>query len=212
MRHRELTKVAVSLLAPTLLFGCDRSEDDLAGPAVSSPTATVEIIPTEAPSPEPTSTTAPTTTPTTTPRPTDTPIPPTETATMVPPTPTLEPTEFPAVGTDITISLPEGNVDDGLFLARRWGCYECHITFTHGPLFLSSAIGPSISERAASRIEDPSYTGTATTAEEYLVESILLPEVYVVEFYEREPMDDDYDERLTAQDVADILAWLSTLE
>jgi len=132
---------------------------------------------------------------------------------MVPPTPTLEPTEFPAVGTDITIDLPEGNVDDGAFQARRWDCVGCHVTFTHGPQFRASATDPSVSERAASRIEDPGYTGTATTSEEYLVESILLPEVYVVENYEqKEPMDDIYDERLTAQDVADILAWLSTFE
>lgn len=146
--------------------------------------------------------------------PTDTPVPPTETATMVPPTPTHEPTEFPVVGTDITIDLPEGNVDDGTFQARRWGCAECHVTLALGPLFQSSAIGPSVSERAASRIEDPSYTGKATTAEEYLVESILLPKAYLVEGYdvERSPMDDDLGERLTAQDVADILAWLSTLE
>jgi hypothetical protein len=148
------------------------------------------------------------------PRPTDTLVPPTETATMAPPTPTPtpEPTEFPAVGTDITIDLPEGNVDDGASLGRYWECDQCHITFTHGPLFAASAIGPAVSERAASRIEDPGYTGTAATAEEYLVESIILPEVYVIEHYEEDPMPDDYDERLTVQDVADLLAWLSTFE
>ncbi len=147
-----------------------------------------------------------------TPRPTDTLVPPTETATTAPPTPTPEPTVFPAAGTDITIDLPEGNVDAGALLARSWECDQCHVTFTHGPLFAASAIGPAVSERAASRIEDPGYTGTATTAEEYLVESILLPEVYVIEHYEEDPMPDDYDERLTAQDVADLLAWLSTFE
>jgi len=147
-------------------------------------------------------------------RPTDTPTP-TETAAMLPPTWTLEPTGFPAVGTDITMDLPEGNVDRGFSLARRWGCAECHVTFTHGPLFLSSAIAPSVSERAALRIEDPGYTGAATTGEEYLIESILLPEVYLVEGYptrEQYAMDNDLGERLTAQDVADILAWLFTLE
>jgi len=140
--------------------------------------------------------------------PTDTLAPPTESATVVP-------TKIPGVGTDITVDLPEGNVDRGFSLARRWGCAECHVTYTHGPLFLSSDIGPSISERAASRIEDPSYTGTATAGEEYLIESILLPGVYLVEGYptrEDYAMDNDLGEHLTAQDLADILAWLQTLE
>jgi len=198
------------ILTVLLLSGCGA-----ATPTSESPTSTPES-PTSTPEP-PTSTPEPTQTSVPpTPRPTDILVPPTETVTVVPPTPTLEPTEFPAVGTDITIDLPEGDVDKGYSLARRWGCEECHITFTHGPLFLSSAIDPSVSERAASRIEDPSYTGTATTGEEYLIESILLPRVYQVTGYEnkeeRYKMDEDLGERLTTQDLADILAWLLTIE
>ena len=37
---------------------------------------------------------------------------------------------------------------------------------------------------AEQRILDPKYTGEATTAEEYIRESILSPELYVVEGYE----------------------------
>jgi hypothetical protein len=134
-------------------------------------------------------------------------------------TPMLTLTPPPPAGTDITLDLPEGDAEAGALQGRRWRCDSCHITHNTGPYFLPSATGPAVSVRAASVIEEPDYTGSATTAEEYLIESILLPDAYVVPGWAltgggpgEEPMPDNYGEKLTAQELADIIAWLWTFE
>ena len=121
----------------------------------------------------------------------------------------------PPVGTDITIDLPEGNAEDGAFQGRRWQCVECHITHPTAPNFGASETGPSVAVRAETLINEPGYTGSATTAEEYLIESILLPEAYIVPGWDviadspsDGPMPLDFGEKMTAQELADIIAWL----
>jgi mono/diheme cytochrome c family protein len=66
-----------------------------------------------------------------------------------------------------TSSAPLSGAD--LFL--REGCGECHVTV--GP---STALGPSLAgalEHARARLEQPSYTGSATSPEAYLREATL---------------------------------------
>jgi hypothetical protein len=67
-------------------------------------------------------------------------------------------------------------------------------------------------ERGEVRIADPAYEGSASTNWEYIIESILFPEVYVVPGSWVEPMPTDFSDRLTEQDLADILAWMDTFE
>jgi nitric oxide reductase subunit C len=133
------------------------------------------------------------------------------TSTDLPPaSETPAPSATPRAG--IPLDLLEGDPARGEQLARRHDCVACHITYSVAPAFKSGDGLSAIGERGTVRIADPAYTGQALTSEEYLIESILLPEVYVVEGSWLHPMDDFFDERLTLQDLADLLAWLHTFE
>ncbi len=154
------------------------------------PTAT--STPTPTPSATPTATAAPTNTPTAS----ATPVP-TATATM---TPTVEPTE------DTTSSLPQGDATAGEVLFRQGKgaaappCITCH-----QPAQSPFALGPvmtGIAERASARVE-------GLTAEAYIHQSIVEPDAYLVPGF-RPVMPGVYDEHLTEQEIADIIAYLMT--
>ena len=58
-------------------------------------------------------------------------------------------------------------------------CQACHMIGVVG-----GVVGPDLTQvgaRAPNRIEEPGYTGKATTAKEYILESIQDPSAYVVE-------------------------------
>ncbi len=61
-------------------------------------------------------------------------------------------------------------------------------------------VGPQLTMKtnAPKRLEDPNYSGTATTAKEYIRESILSPGVYVVGGYEGNVMPHDYGTKMSA--------------
>jgi mono/diheme cytochrome c family protein len=74
-------------------------------------------------------------------------------------------------------------VEVGLDLYRANGCQGCHELDAVGS---PAGIGPTHNDMAAiaaQRIQDPNYTGNATTAEEYILESIVEPGIFVVEGY-----------------------------
>lgn len=131
-----------------------------------------------------------------------------ETASVVevPPTPA-----GPTVGTDITQSLPEGDVAQGEALATSLGCTACHIAAPTGPAWLPSAEEPGIGARAATRITQPDYTGSAETPEQYLLESIVAPEVYLVPNF-ADLMPRTYGSQLTEQDAAHLIAYLLSIK
>ena len=119
--------------------------------------------------------------------------------------------EEEAVGTDITVSLPEGDAENGQLLAEgSLGCTACHVLSTVGPAWAGEGETAGIGARAASRIEQPDYIGNATTAHEYLFESVVLSNVFVVEGFDPNVMPADYGRRLTPQDLADVLAYMET--
>ena len=138
-------------------------------------------------------------TPIPTPLPTNTPV----------PTATIDLTQKD--GKDITIALPEGDIDNGRYLTIRWRCIACHL-HEGFPTFESKEGEPPVYERAAFRIADPDYAGSASTPEEYLVEAIVLPGDYLVPGEWEKQMDDNFDDRLSIQDIADIIAWLQAQE
>jgi mono/diheme cytochrome c family protein len=131
-----------------------------------------------------------------------------ETASVVevPPTP-----EGPVVGTDIKKELPEGDAANGETLATSLGCTACHIAAPTGPSWPATAEEPGIGVRAATRIEQPDYTGNAENAHEYLFESIVAPDVYLVPNFQ-DLMPKTYGSQLTDQDMADLIAYLLTFE
>jgi nitric oxide reductase subunit C len=119
--------------------------------------------------------------------------------------------EGPAVGTDITQTLPAGDPAKGEALANSQGCAGCHISTNSGPAWLATGSDPGIGTRAATRFGQPDYTGQATTAEQYLLESIVQPAAFLLPGYAVQ-MPNNYGETLTAQDAADLIAYLLTLK
>jgi mono/diheme cytochrome c family protein len=131
------------------------------------------------------------------------------TATEVSPPPTLA---GPPVGTDITKTLPEGDAAAGEALTVSLACVACHISAPTGPAWLATAEQPGIGTRAEARLTQDDYSGNATSAEQYLLESIVLPETYLVAGYPSGVMPNNYSTNLTEQQVADIIAYLLTLK
>ena len=141
--------------------------------------------------------------PTDTPLPTDTPEP-----TDVPPTETPEPTEAPTDTPEPTEILPtdtpEPDPENGrqLFTTVNTPCSSCHRTDTEQTL-----VGPgllNVGDRAGERVE-------GMTAVEYLHNSIVNPNDYVVEGFLEGLMPQTYGETLTEQEINDIIAYLLTL-
>jgi len=136
-------------------------------------------------------------------------------------TPEAQPTVVP-VGTDINQELPAGDATAGEALATSAGCTACHVTALVGPAWLASA-DPNeqgVGTRAAARVSAAGYTGAATDAHTYLFESIVDPHAYIVDgnpAYTNPANGDSlmpatYATTLSAQNVADLIAYLETLE
>ncbi len=118
-----------------------------------------------------------------------------------------------SVGTDITVNLPEGDPANGEALANgTLGCAGCHILSATGPAWMPDGSQAGIGLRAASRLEESDYSGTAATAEEYLFESTVLTNIFVVEGYEPNLMPNNYGDRLSPQDMADLIAYMLSLQ
>lgn len=117
------------------------------------------------------------------------------------------------VGTDITVNLPEGDPANGEALANGiLGCAGCHILSATGPAWLPAGSEPGIGQRAATRFNEDGYTGTATTAEQYLFESVVLPNIFIEEGYDPNIMPNNFGNRLSPQDMADLIAYMISLQ
>jgi mono/diheme cytochrome c family protein len=83
----------------------------------------------------------------------------------------------------IDTSDPDAVIAAGVEVYQANGCIGCHALSVAGA---AGAVGPThegMGATAEERIADPNYTGEATTAEEYIRESILNPNVYTVDGY-----------------------------
>ena len=118
----------------------------------------------------------------------------------------------PLVGTDITKELPEGDAAAGEALTVSLGCTACHITTPTGPAWLPAGEIPGVGERAAAEFNLPEYTGNATSAEQYLFESIVDPNIYLVPGFASGLMPPTYANTLTDQNMADLIAYLLSLK
>jgi mono/diheme cytochrome c family protein len=117
----------------------------------------------------------------------------------------------PPVGTDTSKQLPAGDATKGQALAATQGCLGCHVATTTGPAWMASGDTPGIGTRAAERFTQPDYTGNATSPEQYLFESIVTPDAFIVEGYQP-IMPKTFGASMTDQDVADLIAYLLTLK
>jgi mono/diheme cytochrome c family protein len=112
-------------------------------------------------------------------------------------------------GLDITVELPGGDPQRGELLAVQHGCTACHVSTATGPSWTATAQEPGIGERAETRIAQPDYTGTAEDGYQYLFESIVLPNIYVVQGF-APIMPEGYDRTLSQQDAADLIEYMLT--
>jgi mono/diheme cytochrome c family protein len=132
-----------------------------------------------------------------------------------------EPTAVVAgVGTDITVELPAGEAEAGRAVAESQACTACHVASATGPAWQAAShpSGQGIGARAELRLEQPDYEGAATTGDQYLFESIVEPDAYIVL---DEPtyapsgtsvMPHDYGAKISAEDMANLIAYLQTVE
>lgn len=133
-----------------------------------------------------------------------------------------QPTPIPATATpfiakpradiDLTIMLPVGDAARGSELMKTQGCQGCHYndSLGVGPSWIS-ADGKTISMRAEESWQRADYTGKATNAQQYLLESIVDPLAYLVpEYGPVHPA--NYNETLSEQDKADLIVYLLTLK
>jgi nitric oxide reductase subunit C len=116
----------------------------------------------------------------------------------------------PAPASDDPVALGEA-----LFRASPPACFTCHST-APGVILAGPPVA-GMARRAAEVVESEKYTGSATTAEGYIRESILEPHAHITEgpdFYavnDRSVMPDNYDETLTAEQVDQLVAYLMSL-
>jgi mono/diheme cytochrome c family protein len=138
---------------------------------------------------------------------------------------TPEPTQaVVAVGADITQKLPAGDVAAGQQEAQTAGCTACHISqggaATVGPNWMPAADNNNqgIGARAPLRIKAPDYHGKATSGDQYIFESIVAPDAYLVPGNPayapggQSIMPHTFATSLSAKNVADIIAYLDTLK
>lgn len=94
--------------------------------------------------------------------------------------------------------------------SRAPGCISCH-SLEEGRIL----VGPShasVASRAAEAVRSEDYHGSATTAAEYLRESIVEPDAHVVAGFQANLMYQDYGEVLTQDQIDNLVAFLMTLE
>ncbi len=99
----------------------------------------------------------------------------------------------------VVAGLPKGNPDNGARLFTSLGCISCHSQEKDKRL-----VGPSfygLWGRAATR--KPNYS-----AAEYIYESIVSPNAYIVDTYPSGVMPQTYAKQLSPQDMADMIAWI----
>ncbi len=156
-----------------------------------------------------------------TPIPTSTPVPPTSTS--VPPTAT--PGRAPSTPTSAATPAPAGSLKgdpvsgEKLFHTKKTDCTACHDETVPLPGGEYAPNLGNIAIEAEAIIKSQAYTGKAKTAAEYFRESITDPNAYIVPGDEyRDPKDGlsamrrDFAQRLTQQEIEDLVAYLLTLK
>lgn len=101
-----------------------------------------------------------------------------------------------------------GNADNGAKLFQAQGCSACH-SVQQG----QKIVGPSLyhlKDQATEILKGSDYKGKAKTPEEYVHESIVSPNAYIVQGFPPGVMPQDYAKKLKSQDVNDLIAFLMT--
>lgn len=108
--------------------------------------------------------------------------------------------QFVPVGQDLDTPLPEGDAARGASTFTALGCNACHGE--------QPGAGPSLPQIAAH--EDTASEMGFDTFSDYLRESILIPCAYQFEGFNCQVMPGNYSEKLDAQMLADVIAYLES--
>lgn len=132
------------------------------------------------------------------------------------PTPEPTPLRLGSAGTDIKRPLLFGSAERGARLLLQYGCVGCHgIDYSAaGPSFSAkgSRDGLGMAGRAEAVIHADNYQGLASTVDEFLFESIVLPSIYAAEGYPIGIEPPNFGETLDLQDIADIIAYIKSVQ
>lgn len=90
------------------------------------------------------------------------------------------PTPTPAPAANTPAPLDSARYEQGRQVYLSQYCGVCHILSAAGSRGVFGPAQDGIGSTAAERIADSRYTGSATTAEEYIRESILTPSIFIV--------------------------------
>jgi hypothetical protein len=93
----------------------------------------------------------------------------------------------------------------------RAGCPVCHTI--PGIAAASGLVGPPLvlGTTASARLADPRYNGRAKTVREYIIESILTPQEYVVPGYPEKTMPSWYGSKLSASALDQMVSYLEQI-
>jgi mono/diheme cytochrome c family protein len=104
---------------------------------------------------------------------------------------------------DNLTDLDKGNATNGEKLYAANACYGCHFNASQGP-----ATKGTWARVLTTRLKDPALTGL--TGEQYIAQSILYPNHYIVPTYGAGVMPQGFGDQLSIQDVRDLIAYLKT--
>lgn len=98
-------------------------------------------------------------------------------------------------------------------LFEKAQCTICHI-IPGIPGADDGDFGPElyVKTNAPKRMKDKGYTGTATSVQEYILESIMNPNLYIVPDFDEDLMPDDFGTTLNAKTLYRIVKYISQLE
>jgi mono/diheme cytochrome c family protein len=129
---------------------------------------------------------------------------------------TVDPADIkpmPVLEVDLGMSVEEGNPVRGRVTGSVYRCLACHAdeeVVGYAPPFASTEDLPPIMERGELRIADPAYEGQAASNQEYVLESIFMPGVYLVPGEWKDTMPYNFHDYITDEELADIMAWMKT--
>jgi cytochrome c551/c552 len=168
----------------------------------ATPTASPVATLASSPTPQPTDTPSPTATPSPQPTPTEAAAEPPSTDGAPATTPSAD-ASTDGLPAELAAQLATADPDNGEQLTVVYGCIACH-SLQAG----QTTVGPSwhnLGAVAATRVEGQS-------AEAYLYFSIVDPNAHLVEGFQAGLMPATYQDMLTAEQIADIIAYLLTLK